>query len=133
MLIPPQFLAVGAAAALLAGFAGGWTVRDWKADSAALKAATAAQAARDALQTTIDANSRQYEQWRAAQEPARIETRNTIREIFRDKPIPAECAAPDALVGVLDRAAASASAAARGQPGPAVPGDPGATPAADRP
>lgn len=133
MLIPPQFLAIGGAAALLAGFAGGWTVRDWKADSAALKAATAAQAARDALQTTIDANARQYEQWRAAQEPARLETRNTIREIFRDKPIPAECAAPDALVGVLDRAAANASAAARGQPGPALPGDRTAAPAADRP
>ena len=130
MLIPPQFLAVGAAAALLAGFAGGWTVRDWKADSAALAAAQAADKAREALQGTIDANATQYEQWRAAQEPARLETRNTIREIFRDKPIPVECAAPDALVGLLDRKAANASAAARGQPGPAVPDDrPAAAPA----
>lgn len=121
-MIPPQLLIGGAAAAIVMGFLGGWTVRDWKADSAALAAAKAKEQMRDKMQAKVDAGSTRYEEWRASQEPGRVETRNTIREIFRNAPpVPAQCAAPDAFVGVLDNQTGRANAATLGQSGATVP------------
>jgi hypothetical protein len=79
--------------------------------------------AKDEALAAVTISATRYEQWRAAQEPARIETRNTIREIFRDTPVPAECAAPDALVGLLVDKASIANAAAVGQSGATMPTD----------
>ena len=131
-MIAPQMLAAGGALALVAGFAGGWTVRDWKADSDGLAAIAKAEKQRDRLQDRVDAAATQYEQWRASAQAGRVETRNTIQEIFRNAPtVPVECAAPDALVGLLDNQVDRANAAAGGQPVAALPGPSEATAPAD--
>lgn len=122
-MIPPQLLAAGAAIAIVAGFLGGWTVRDWKADSDALEATQALIKAKDAGQAKVDAQAAKFETFRQSLEPARTETRNTLREIYRNVPVPADCALrPDAL-GVLENARQRANAAASGQPSEPVPDD----------
>jgi hypothetical protein len=122
-MIPPQFLAIGAGVTLLAGLLGGWTVRDWKADHDALAAVEAADKLRDQMQGKVDATAEKYEQIHAADEPARLETRNTIREIYRNAPpVPVECRIPDAVAVVLDAARQRANAKAGGQSGAEVPG-----------
>lgn len=114
-----------------AGFAGGWVVRDWKADADAKASFERLITAKDQMQTKVDAASAKYEAARAALEPGKIESRNTIREIYRDVKVPAECAAPAALVGVLETARDRANAAASGQSGAAVPAAAGNTKPAD--
>ncbi|KKC24840.1 hypothetical protein [Sphingomonas sp. SRS2] len=131
-MIPPQILAIGAGVVLLAGLLGGWTVRDWKADADALKAVEARDALRERMQGKVDAGAARYEQARAEAEPATVETRNTIREIYRDgPPIPAECSVPDAVAVMLDAARIRANGAAAGQSGAAMPRPP--TDATERP
>lgn len=117
-------LAYASIAVALAGFAGGWVVRDWKADAEALKAVERLIAEKDRMQTKVDAASAKYEEMRANLEPGKIETRNTIREIYRDVEVPAQCAAPADTVGVLQSARDAANAAASGQSGAALPKSP---------
>jgi hypothetical protein len=104
-----------------AGFAGGWAVRSWKADAELKASYERLIAEKDRMQTKVDAASAKYEETRANLEPGKIETRNTIREIYRDVEVPAQCAAPVATVGVLQSARDRANAAAAGQSGPTVP------------
>lgn len=106
-----------AAAALAAGALAGWTVRDWKADAALAKVQAKAEKVRAEMQGRIDAQATEFEQFRTGLEPARQETRNTIREIYRNVQIPDDCAAPAAAVGVLQSARNRANAAATGQLG----------------
>ena len=111
----------------------GWTVRDWKADSDALAAQNAANARYDEVAAELSARSVAYEELaqsiRARSNTDRVE----IREIFRDVEVPENCAAPDAVIGVLDNAVRRANAAATGQPIDALP-DPTPTPeATERP
>jgi hypothetical protein len=109
--------------ALAAGLLGGWTVRDWKADSDDKAAVEALIKAKDEAHAALDKQAAGFEQWRAAQEPAKLETRNTIREIYRDAPpVSAECATPPAVVSVLEAARQRANAASAGQSGAALPG-----------
>lgn len=133
MLIPPQFLAIGGGLALLAGFLGGWTVRDWKADAAAFHAVEKADKLRDKLQGKVDGKSAEYEALLADHNQASTATQTTLREIYHDIKVPADCAVPDAAAGVLDSAIARANAEAGGQPGPALPAAGPAPEPADRP
>ena len=109
-------------AAFLAGLLGGWTVRDWKADSDALAAVQHTDEVREHMQTQLNEQSTKYEELRAQQGPAQIETRNTVREIYRDKPVSADCAAPAAVGGLLAGNIATANAAATGKSGSAMSG-----------
>ena len=127
-------LALYASIALaLAAFAGGWTARDWKAGSDTLAATQ--RAARDmaAARSVADGKAAEYEAERAKIDPARIEVRNTIREIYRDVKVPAVCAAADATVSLLDATRRSANSAASGQPRSELPADLLTPGAADRP
>lgn len=112
------------AGAILTGLLGGWTVRDWKADSdeakAEQKAFTQYQAMTEALADQSLALEYTVQSLRAAER----NDRETIREIYRDKIVPAECAADPALVGVLNAAVQRANAAASGQPVSEVPPSP---------
>lgn len=121
-MIPPQALAIGGALAIVAGFLGGWTVRDWKADSDALAAVKKTDQLRDKMQGKLDASADSYERGRAAAGPAQLETRNTIREIYRNAPpIPVVCSIPDDVAVLLENARQRANAAATGQSGGTVP------------
>lgn len=121
MLPPIAYAAIGA---LLLGTFAGWTVRDWKADADALSAVLKAEELEDEMQGRVDAAVAKYEELRSAQEPQKIQTRNTIREIYRDRPIPADCAVPANATSVLQQAINRANAAASGVPLSAVPDAP---------
>jgi uncharacterized protein YPO0396 len=101
--------------AVLAGVTGGWTVRDWKADADRAAAVKKAEKERAALQARVDAVSGEYEEFRNKQNIQRVETRNTIREIYRNVPVRIDCAAPDPAIGLLEQRVQAANAAASGQ------------------
>jgi flagellar biosynthesis component FlhA len=65
--------------------------------------------------------SLQYEQKVQSLRDAERADRESIRTIYRDKIVPAECAADPAVVGVLDNAVSRANAATTGQLGDALP------------
>ena len=114
MINPP--VVYGAIGALLLGIAGGWTVRDWKADSDALAAADAARKAQERAIAAANRPAERFETVVAELKPLEIETRNTIREVYRNVEIPADCAVPAAGVSLLDAARVNANAAAAGEP-----------------
>lgn len=122
-MIPPQILAIGAAGAVLAGFLGGWTVRDWKADAAAGKAATALIAEKDRTAGIVARHAGDFEAFRQSLEPARTESTNTIREVYRNVPVPADCAVRPDAASVLENARLRANAAASGRSGEPMPAD----------
>jgi len=120
--MPKSLILYASAAALLLGLFGGWSVRDWKADADQLKEVQKREDVREKMQDKIDARATEYEQTRADNMSARVETTNTIREVYRNVEVPAVCAAPDAVVGVLDRAVDRANSEAAGKPVAALPG-----------
>lgn len=130
-MIPPSSLLGGVAVAIVVGFVGGWTARDWKVDSDELNATRALIEAKEDRRAKVDAKAADFETLRQSIEPARTETRKTIREVYRNVPVPSGCALrPDAL-GMLENARQRANAATTGQSGEPVSsgsGDP-----ADRP
>lgn len=130
-MIPP--VAYIAAGTLALGVLGGWTVRDWKADADALAAMKKAEKVQVQMQKRIDDQATEYEAFRASIEPARIESRNTIREIFRNVPVSVDCAAPDPLRGLLAGQVARANAAASGESGITMSENPGPAEPAGRP
>jgi hypothetical protein len=103
--------------AFLAGILGGWTVRDWKADSDQLSAQNDALKIERQLRDKLGQRAGEYEQFRAANEQAGTTIRTQIKEVFRDVPVQSNCALPDAAGIVLDDALSRANAAARGEPG----------------
>lgn len=107
-----------ALAALLVGVGAGWTVRDWKADADQLKQVERANKAEKAAIAAVLKPSQDLEQTLAALRPAQIETRNTIREVYRNVEVPAECAVPPAGASLLEAARQRANAAATGEPSP---------------
>ncbi len=107
----------------LAAFGGGWAVRDWKAGSDELAATQKAARDVEAVRRVSDAKAAEYEAERAKLDPARIEVRNTVREIYRNVKVPAECAAADATVGLLDATRRDANSAASGEPSSELPVD----------
>lgn len=120
-MINPIALYAGAGA-LLVGLAAGWSVRDWKADADALKAVEAANKAQQVAVAAVNRPADRFETIVAEMKPLEIETRNTIREVYRDVEVPADCAVPAAGVRLLDNARVNANAAASGQPLTAVRG-----------
>lgn len=108
----------GSIGALLVGFGAGWSVRDWKADADQLKQVERANRAEKAAIAAALKPSQDLEQTLAALRPAQIETRNTIREVYRDVKVPSECAVPPAGVSLLEAARQRANASATGEPSP---------------
>lgn len=108
------------AGALLAGLLGGWTVRDWKADSDEAKAKDAAFTQYRALSDALADQSLAYEVLAQSLRADERRDRETVREIYRDKIVPSDCAVPPAGVGVLNDAIGRANAATTGQPSRSV-------------
>lgn len=121
-MMPKSLVLYASVATLLLGLFGGWSVRDWKADADQLQEVQKREALKDKMQDKIDATASRYEQTRADNMAARVETTNTIREVYRNVEVPAACAAPAAVVGVLGRAVDRANDEAAGKPVAAVPG-----------
>ena len=128
--IPIGWCLTGAGAAALLGAWGGWTVNDWRHDSEALAAVETAAKKLDAARATVGRAATAYEQEKpiaAAQSSVR---ESAIREIYKDRPVPADCAMPDAARSVLDNAVDAANARASGQPAAALSADPSTAAAA---
>lgn len=106
--------AIGGGLALVSGFFGGWTVRDWKADSDELTRVDQLIEAKDAL---ASAQFRHADQYLAVVEQLNAQTntdRTTIREIYRERENdagPIECL-PAPVAGVLNDAISRANQAA---------------------
>lgn len=107
--------------ALLVGVLGGWTVRDWKADSDEAEAKEQAFAQYTALTETLADQSLAYEVLAQSLRAGERRDRETVREIYRDKIVPSDCAVPDAAIGVLSEAVNRANSAAAGQPSRPMP------------
>jgi len=119
--IPVSWCLGGALAAAVAGGLAGWTVRDWKRDSEVLAGMkTAAKQLKDAADT-VDLAATAYEQEKSDAQAQNQMRESTIREIYRDRVVPADCAAPYSAVRVLDDAVAAANARASGEPAPGMP------------
>nr|WP_202408354.1 hypothetical protein [Novosphingobium silvae] len=101
---------------------GGWTANDWRHDSKALEAlANATKAANDSAQHMREQGDR-YERDRQDDQAQSTLRESTINTIYRDRPVPADCALPDAAGSVLDDAIAAANARRTGQPGSGLSG-----------
>ena len=120
--IPVTWCLAGAGAAALLGAWGGWTVNDWRHDSQALSGMEAAVKKLDAVRSAIDRAATTYEQEKQDAAIQSTVRESTIREIYKDRPVPADCAVPDAARSVLDNAVNAANARASGQSASAVPG-----------
>ena len=108
--------AYSAAAALLTGALAGWTVRDWKADSDTLEAENKAHAQFVAMSQALADQSLQLEYTQQKLRDGERRDRETIREIYRNVQVSADCAVPDAAVSLLNNAIGRANAAAAGEP-----------------
>lgn len=87
---------------ILVGFIGGYKVKDWQCDAAYAKALEKAEKQRVVMQKVIDGKSAQYEEERNAAEVTSVERTNTIREIYKNIPVPADCPPPpDGVVSLL--------------------------------
>lgn len=122
-----------AGGALLLGLMAGWSVRDWKADSDQLAQMERAHEAEKAAIKAANLPAEELEQFLAELRPAQIETRNTIREVYRDVEVPSDCAVPAAGVSLLETVRERANAAAAGELGAEVRRPAESTAAADRP
>jgi hypothetical protein len=119
-MIPPLWL-YGGAGALLAGALAGWTVRDWKADSDALKAEESAFKQYTALTDALADQSLAYEVLAQSLRAEERRDRETIREIYRDRQVPAVCDVPVDALRVLDNAIERANSATPRQPSGTLP------------
>lgn len=122
-----------AGGSVLLGLALGWTVRDWKADSDALDAVKASHKAQVELLDVVAEPSADLENTIANLRTTETETRNTIKEVYRNVEVPANCAVPADAVRVLVDAVRDANAAAAGELGARVQDTAAPTAAADRP
>lgn len=125
--IPFTWCLAGAGATFVLGGLAGWTIRDWKRDSEVLAEVTKAAKNLDKASAEVAKAAGAYEQEKADAVTNTTLRESTIREVYRNVPVDADCAAPDAAARVLNDAVAAANARASGQPATAVPG-PASTP-----
>ena len=117
-LIPNPMMLYALGGALILGAASGYKVRDWQCDAAFAKALEKAEKLRVKKQEVVDDVSQTYEAQRDQANVIATERTNTIREIYKTAPaVAADCAAPDALRGLLESSVRDANAASSGKPG----------------
>lgn len=109
--------------ALALGLVSGWTARDWKADADQLQAIEVANRQREKLQEKYDTLALGYEADRNQSDINSITRQTELRTIYRDIPINSDCAAPDAVRGLLENSLSEANARAAGQSGVSMPID----------
>ena len=124
--IPNSWLMGGALGVTVLGFAAGWQVRSWRCDAALRDYEQAVQAEMDKRQQRYDAVSAQYEAERTNGQQQHSTRVDRISTIYKDRIIPADCAVPDDVRGLLVEAVTSANTDATGKSGNTLPA---ATPA----
>jgi len=126
MIVPTWVYAAAGLTAVALGFAGGWTVRDWKRDSEVLKEVSTAAKKLDDARKTVDTAADAYEKDRQNAQVVERAGNQVIRDTYRERVVPGDCAVAAPAVGVLNDAISAANARAAGQPAAAVPTDRGA-------
>ena len=124
--IPPGLLAIGGTVTLLAGLGAGWAAHGVWTDANQFRALERADKREDAARAQGFDQGKSFAEFAAANQQSGAADTRTIRETFREIHVPGECAAPPAVVGVLENGVRGANAAAAGiagatLPGPAVP------------
>lgn len=119
--IPNSWLIGGALCVTVLGFAAGWQVRSWRCDAALRDHEQAVQAEMDKRQQRYDAMSAQYEAERTDGQQQHTTRVDRINTIYKDRIIPADCAVPDDVRGLLVEAVASANTDATGKSGSTLP------------
>jgi hypothetical protein len=115
--IPVTWCAIGGLGLAALGAWGGWTINDWRHDSRALIALEdATKAANNAAKYMRDQGD-QYEESKSGEQSRSTVREGTIREIYKDRPVPADCDVPAGVGSVLDDAIATANARRTGEPG----------------
>lgn len=122
MIVPPWAYAAAAGLTLAIGFGAGWTVQGWRCDAAKTEALERAQRRFNEQLAKQQDEAEKYEHDREASRAESRDRQERIREIYRTVEVPGECAAPDAVRGLLDDAVRRANARAAGESPPAVPG-----------
>ena len=123
-----------AAGALIIGAASGYKVRDWQCDAAYAKALEKAEKSQVKKQEVINDVSQTYESQRDQANVVATERTNTIREIYKTVPAASpDCAAPDAVRGLLESSVRDANAASSGKPSVELPDSPKPTIGVNRP
>lgn len=122
-MMDPRILAGVGGLSLLVGALGGWQVRSWRCEAQIAKIERAAIEAQEVSRAQMEAAATDYEQFRAGNETAEVRTQTQIREVFRNVPVPTDCAVPDDVVRLLDSAREAANGSASSQSGGTVQGD----------
>lgn len=96
-MIPLPYVLGALVAVFVLGCFNGYAIRDGSAKAAAVKA----YQAQIAVQERLNNVSTLYEAERERASRVNTERTNTVREIYRDVTVPAECALPDVSYGLL--------------------------------
>jgi hypothetical protein len=114
--MPLNFVAICCALALLLGLGGGYKLRDLMADAAQAKQLAQAQEQLALAEARMAEKATEYEAFRSEALARRDRGTNTVREIYRNVEVSADCAPVPDAVRVLDDALLHASAEASGKP-----------------
>lgn len=109
MILPPWVRPALAAAALLGTAGATWQVQEWRHTARQADALRAQQKAFERQLAKANDISAEYE---TSREADRVETRTretTLREIYRDVEVPANCGAPDSVRRLLSESVTSAN------------------------
>lgn len=114
MIVPPWVKPAlyGTAAVLV--FSAGWVTNGWRWEAKQTAALEAQQKAHDRQLAKQNDIASQYETRREQSRQEGIAREAEVRTIYRDVPVPAECAAPDSVRDILAEAVTSANT---GEPG----------------
>lgn len=121
MIIPVWGYALAAGVTVAVSFGAGWKVADWRCDAAKAEEMAKAQRRFDKQLEQAQQAAADYEKSRARGQAESRERETTIREVFRNVEVPSDCAAPDAVRGVLRDAVRAANGAPASEPGSTVP------------
>jgi hypothetical protein len=135
MTVNPFHVAMGflGLLGLFLAYSAGWTVREWKCESAERNRLVAEEKAEDKAQAQAHAASTDYEVQRNEWQVQSRDREDRIRVVYRDAPPAASCAAPAAVGGMLDEAVAAANAKASGKSEGGLPAPADGTEGTDRP
>jgi hypothetical protein len=131
-LIPLWAWGIIAAALLATTFGAGFKVASWRCAARQVEALREAQKRFDEQLAKQNEEAREYEAERENARRSGVDREGAIRTVYRTIEVPAECAAPDAVRGVLDDAIREANARAAGEPLPTVPASAEPSGGADR-
>jgi hypothetical protein len=97
---------------VLGAFGMGWQVRGWRCDAALLKAEKAADKQRAKMQAQVEASAFDYETDRSQNYADSYARQETVRTIYRDRPMRGDCAVPADARRLLVEAVESANTGA---------------------